>query len=216
MSKRPLPTRIDALSEALAGELPGNAPKREFWPLPVRRWPSDSERATARRAAVLLALHQVEGGFAALLMRRAEFDGDVHSGQLALPGGGIEPDESALEAALRESEEEIGLPPRDVEILGGLSEHWIPVSRYLVSPFVGFVRELPQLRPEPGEVDAVISLPIGVLLDPARRGHFPRDVRGETLQIPCWKLKEGNLWGATAMILAEFLSIWRKLSEAGD
>jgi 8-oxo-dGTP pyrophosphatase MutT (NUDIX family) len=204
---KPFPPTIERIERALRGPLPGEAAKRAFWPKPLRS-AQPSELAASRQAAVLIALHAERGEFSLLLLRRSSVEGDVHSGQLALPGGRLEVGETIESAALRETEEELGIARRHVRLIGRLSDHWIPVSSHLVSPVVGWIDELPPLLPDPKEVDAVVQQPIAPLLSPKLRGSFERDLAGARHSVPCWKLPAGELWGATAMILAEFLAVW--------
>jgi 8-oxo-dGTP pyrophosphatase MutT (NUDIX family) len=199
------------LQRALHEPLPGEVAKQAFWPQPMRPALPD-ELAAARRAAVLVALHRAHEEFALLLVRRSHVDGDVHSGQLALPGGRVVEGESCEAAALRETEEELGIQPNRVRLLGRLSEHWIPVSSHLVTPVVGWIEQMPPLTPDPLEIAGVVPQAIAPLRSADMRGSFERELAGTWHSVPCWILPAGELWGATAMILAEFLAVWDRVA----
>ncbi len=153
-------------------------------------------------ASVLIALYPHEGEWFFPLIKRS-IDGFAHSGQIALPGGRHEGSETSLETALREAEEEINLPRQNVEILGMTSPLPIPISRYLVQPVVGFVSTIPELLPDPREVEQIFSISLEDLHQ-AHIHHETRQFRGKDLQIPFFKFHNHKIWGATAMILSEF------------
>jgi len=132
-----------------------------------------------------------------------------HAGQVAFPGGRIDPaDADATEAALREANEEIGLDPADVEVIGRLSDY-VTGTGYLVTPIVGLLPPGLSFHPAPDEVDAVFELPLSVLLDPAapvrRRAHF----RGAWREFWVWPHPEHYIWGATAAILVHLAQVLR-------
>ena len=158
--------------------------------------------AELRPSAVLVAITLIESRPSLLLIERT--GGGPHGGQIAFPGGKVEEGDSGpVAAALREAEEEIGLDPETVETLGLLSPLTIAVSGFLVQPVLGLVSEAPPLRPNPGEVAAIIELPLAALLDPRNAAERAILVRGERLLVPCYLFGETLVWGATAMILAE-------------
>lgn len=228
-----------ALRRALQGPLPGRAAHRVAWPddLPGRLDPPDA--GSYQFAAVLIALHPPPSGasrFLFPLIRRPEGIGH-HPGQIALPGGRCAGDEDPCACALREAEEEIGLPRDTVEILGRLTPVPVSVSRNRIQPVVGWVRRPepergepasaplvaagmpdPRWRPQAGEVEDVLPA------DPDRLAEeAPRRVRlhlrtGEAREVPAWIVSspQGNavVWGATAIILAEFLALWRNVRGA--
>lgn len=198
--------RLEHLRRALALPLPGDRAKVDLAPRPALGRLGQAPPADARAAAVLILLVPEEGSLHLPLLLRETVLGDVHSGQIALPGGGSDLGEDAIGTALREAHEELGIDPRDVEVFGVLSPQWIPVSGYVVTPVVGVCRARPTLDPDPVEV-------AGALWTTIERLHSePLSVRpwrrGETvMQCPGWELEEGFLWGATAMILAELLAL---------
>jgi 8-oxo-dGTP pyrophosphatase MutT (NUDIX family) len=127
-----------------------------------------------------------------------------HPGQISLPGGGVDAGESAAHAALRETHEEIGVPPEVVRILGPLSTLWVIVSNFVVQPFVGVTDGRPAFRLAEREVEALVELPLQDLHDLERIGWERRTRDGATTDYPFFNLGGRQVWGATAMILGEF------------
>jgi 8-oxo-dGTP pyrophosphatase MutT (NUDIX family) len=163
---------------------------------------------TARQGAVLLLLYEQAGVLHIPLVRRP-LTLPHHPGQIAFPGGRCEPGETAWHTALRETEEEIGIPPAELLPLGELGQIYIPPSDFLVQPLVAWHTAVPQFRPHPPEVAELLTLPLPLLLDPANRGVEERLVPdGTRLNIPYFRVGVGNddnIWGGTAVILNEFL-----------
>jgi 8-oxo-dGTP pyrophosphatase MutT (NUDIX family) len=169
-----------------------------------RREPVSRETAleAPRRAAVLVPLFVREGRLWVVLTRRTDTV-EHHRGQISFPGGGEEPgDESLLETALRETDEEIGVAPSDVRYLGELSPI-VTVTDFYVEPFVGAIPQPYAYRPEEAEIAEVIEVPIAALLDPAvlERRMFP----GRPDPVLFYHHGRHEIWGATARILKELL-----------
>lgn len=160
-----------------------------------------------RDGSVLILLYPGEESLTLVLTRRTE-EVEHHRRQIALPGGAREGDESLADTALRETEEEVGVPRDAVEILGRLVPFHIPVSGFRVHPFVGYVSERPTYRPDPREVSRVIDVSLGHLLCEENRGEEEWEVMGEMSRVPFYRLPDTRpppLWGATAMILSGLL-----------
>ncbi|MCS6835272.1 MAG: CoA pyrophosphatase [Anaerolineae bacterium] len=161
-----------------------------------------------RQAAVLALLYLRSGGDLAIVLTRRRDDLRAHSGQISFPGGKRDPrDASFQETALRETQEELGVPPQAVRLLGQLSETYIPPTHYNVHPFVGYADRLPPLRPNEAEVAEVLHLSLDVLLDPRTRQAETRLVRGFPVHVPYYLLEQAGqvhkIWGATAIMLSE-------------
>lgn len=151
----------------------------------------------SRRAAVLAPLQRRDDGWHLLLIRRATREGDHHSGQVAFPGGRVEPEDPTLAAAaLREAEEEIGLAPANVAILGQLPDY-TTITNYLVTPVAGVVHAPFKPILQPAEVSRLFSVPLNWLADP--RNHERRlwhPTRPKVIYFADWQGE--TLWGATA------------------
>ena len=159
--------------------------------------------ATLRSASVLIPVIERDQGLTVLFTRRTEHL-QAHAGQISFPGGGAEPgDASPVATALRETEEEIGLHPRHVEILGSLREH-PTVTGYRITPIVGLVRPPFELRLDEFEVAGIFEVPLGFLLDPVnhRRDTMIRD--GRHREFAAVPYGEHYIWGATAAMLLQF------------
>jgi len=207
------------LATRLARPLPGPAAQQRFAPVPfVDGWSPELEPETARRAAVLLLIYPGAGGPAIpLTLRHPNLA--RHGGQISLPGGAIDPGESAEAAALREAEEEIGIIAGDVRLLGPLSTLWIPMSNFVLSPFVAVTDTKPAFRLHPHEVAELVEVPLARLRDPGSIKWASRDRRGTPTRYPYFAINDHLVWGATGMVLSEFVSLFGAdstlLSESG-
>ena len=134
-----------------------------------------------------------------------------HTGQVSLPGGRVDQGESYEDAALREAEEEIGVDPRAVQLLGRLTPLHIPVSGYILHPVIGFTSMRPAFQRAEWEVARIIEAPVSMLNDPRtrKREMRTRSVNGQTIDVdvPFYDIDGEKVWGATAMVLAEFCAI---------
>ncbi|MCW5873629.1 MAG: CoA pyrophosphatase [Anaerolineales bacterium] len=160
-----------------------------------------------RPAAVLLPLLRQDDEWHLLYILRSVHEGDMHSGQVAFPGGRVEPDDaSAAQAALREAQEEINLAPEQVRLLGNL-EDFITISSYRVTPVVGVIPWPIKLDPQPGEVQRIFTIPLPWLADPANREERERTApNGTPVQVVYFSHYDRELlWGITARITLNFL-----------
>lgn len=161
-----------------------------------------------------MVLFPRENTLSVLLTKRTE-DVEHHKGQISFPGGGIDQgDNDIVATALREASEEIGLDPGDVQILGLFDDHWTP-SGYCITPVVGFCSRLPQLTPNPDEVEKIIEIPVSFFLD-SKNERVEHRRRGDR-DLPVYFYTYGDLiiWGATAAMLRSILrSVLRTLSAA--
>lgn len=141
-----------------------------------------------------------------------------HRGEVSLPGGSIDPgDAGPAAAALRECHEELGVDPAGVSVWGALSSFYIQPSNFQITPVVGFAEQPPVLRPNDAEVSSVLSVTVRELLDPARVVIEQWNLRGLDVTVPFFAIEGHKVWGATAVVLSEFVArIRRALHEAGD
>jgi len=130
----------------------------------------------------------------------------THSGQVAYPGGKRDPGDLSLAAtALRETHEEIGLPPDQVEIISPLGQ---VMSRHgiLVTPYVGVVPEEHPLEPNPGEIDSVFRVPLSFFLEDRRERTDVLPFQNQTIHVPCYRWERYQIWGLSAVVLVDFLN----------
>jgi 8-oxo-dGTP pyrophosphatase MutT (NUDIX family) len=199
---------LDDVRAALAlPDFDGRSAQSRMMPIarPVGR---DAERPDRPRlGGVLMLLYCASDELHLVLTQRPDYDG-VHSGQVSCPGGRHEPPESLSETALRETYEEIGIPPTDVELIGQLTPLYIMPSDFEVHPFVGRYTPVgrPRFVPDTREVAAILEVPLRLLLDPATRVEEEMELRGGLrLAVPFFRIGEYKVWGATAMMLSEFV-----------
>ncbi|HSB73255.1 MAG TPA: CoA pyrophosphatase [Candidatus Methylomirabilis sp.] len=160
-----------------------------------------------RRAAVLLPLYETEAGPHLVLTKRTE-SVPTHKGQISFPGGGFEEADGDLCAtALREAEEEIGLRPQDVQVVGALDDTLTASTRHVVRPFVGMVPHPYPFRLDAFEIESLIHLPIRELLcgAPFREEMWERD--GLRYPVYFYEHEGRTIWGLTARILKQFVEV---------
>ena len=199
---------IKHLGGRLAKPLPGAEAQYRMAPFGRQeQLRSARQHGNFRPSAVLILLYpKPEPHFVLTLRHRYR---GMHSGQVSLPGGRVEPEDKDLKhTALRETEEEVGVPKKRIEVLGQLTTLPIPVSRFEVHPFVGAIHEVPVLVPEAKEVARIIETPLHLLTDPATRKQTKMDLmRYPDVTVPYFAIDGETVWGATAMILSEFAEI---------
>lgn len=203
---------VDSLRQRLAEPLPGR--EAQYKMASMRRLqelsPHPAPPATAQIACVLALLFRQKDAWHTVLIERTANPRDRHSGQVSFPGGRWEATDGELaNVALREAEEEVGAPAREVEILGQLTDLYIPVSNFLVHPFVGLLHAQANFRPQPGEVEMILTPELAVFRSAESRKR--KDVtlsQGITLpNVPYFEVEGRVVWGATAMIMNEFLEL---------
>jgi len=197
---------INTVKQALRAPLPGVTAQDPMAPDSRRNIDRlRLMRPNRREGAVLLLLFpNTDGKLHLVLIRRAEYDG-VHSGQIAFPGGGRENGEPLSETALRETQEEVGVSPGRITVLGPLTPLYIPPSNFEVFPFVGCVSARPPFVPDSREVAEILEPPLSLFFDSEIRKR--KTIRHATLgliEIPYYDVYGRDVWGATAMILSEF------------
>jgi 8-oxo-dGTP pyrophosphatase MutT (NUDIX family) len=204
------PDWIERLGQRLQAPLPGLEAQMRMAP--------DSRQALlkaqnfiipddAKRSAVLMLVYPSADGFYMPLIERAAYDG-VHSRQIGLPGGQTEPgDLDAIDTALREAEEEIGVSRHHIEVLGLLSSLYIPPSNFHVQPVLAVTQQRPAFVLDPVEVASLIETPLMPLLQGQYRGQSTVQVRGGAWQVPSFSIQGHVVWGATAMMLSELVAV---------
>jgi 8-oxo-dGTP pyrophosphatase MutT (NUDIX family) len=196
---------VERLQHAFAKPLPGAEAQALMAPQPRRTWATGFSPDQIRTAAGLLLLFPIDRQAHTVLTVRADTLGR-HGGQVSLPGGVTEPGETFEHAALREAHEEIALSA-NVSILGALTPIDIPVSGFRLHPIVAVTGARPTMAPSDGEVAQILEVPLASLIEPMCRITTVRQTDGREIRIPMFQVGEAEIWGATAMVLAEFLVI---------
>ena len=163
------------------------------------------KKNTAKPAAVLLLLYPNNDKIYFYLTKRTE-GLKYHKGQISFPGGTKENNETLLETALRETEEEIGINKHKISILGKITSLFIPITGFMITPFIGFISEKHPTRLDPNEVADLFSVNVLDLINNNKLIEN-RKFQGTDVNVPYFSLNNHIVWGATAMVLSEFKDI---------
>jgi 8-oxo-dGTP pyrophosphatase MutT (NUDIX family) len=195
---------VQKIKDELQKPLPGK--EHQYLMAPdIRRLPE--KEVTERIAAVMICLFEGKNDLQIAFIKRTEYEGP-HSGQISFPGGIYKQDDSSLiNTALRETEEETGISSDHARILGALSPLHIPVSNIIVHPFVAFYEHEPVFQIDEKEVSYMIIANLKSFIDPGIRKKEKWNLSGLEIQVPFFQLDGNKIWGATAMILSEFMSV---------
>lgn len=208
---------VEALKNKLADPLPGLSHQLLMAP-PYREVPSESwvKAQNPRPAAVLVCLTEKEGQTCLIFTKRRSYPG-VHSDQVSFPGGKYETEDGSLRAtALRESQEEIGISLNQTQIIGALTPLYIPPSNFLVHPFVAVAIQEAPWRVQEAEVAALLEIPMAYLLRAESRESRHLHLGEQTREVPGFVWHEHFIWGATAMMLSEFLGVVRSCFQGNE
>jgi 8-oxo-dGTP pyrophosphatase MutT (NUDIX family) len=200
---------LEDIRRALSHPLPGIRAQLKMAPQPRPGRDLDlGIPADCRESSVLILLYPRAGRLHFVLTRRTEMV-QSHKGQISLPGGAREGGESPAQTALRETCEELGVPLNGSEVLGCLSTIYIPHSNYCIYPFVAYRPGPPAFCADPVEVAEVLEVPLALLLDPSiRRVEYWSAPDFESpRRVPFFNINGQVVWGATAMILSELVSL---------
>lgn len=201
------PLTLETIHQALALEnFDTLAAQKKMIPFGSAQRIMPENDAFVRVSAVLVLLYCHENEIHLVLTKRRE-DLHSHAGQISFPGGSQEESETLLTTALRETEEEVGVPTTAVRSLGQLSTIYIPPSGFLVHPFVGWYQNggSPQFTLSTDEVAQIIEVPLITLLDPKTAVAEPWDFKGHKVMVPYYDVQGHKVWGATAIMLSEFV-----------
>ena len=199
------------LSQRLKGPLPGlQAQLKMASGLRAKAAASyKPDTSKAKIGAVLIALYQDQGALKTVMMKRPDYDG-THSGQVSFPGGKVEnEDRDIFHTALREAEEEVNIIQGDVNVIGRLTELYIPPSNFLVHPIIGMLESPPNLVPDRHEVESILVTDLKYLLrDDIIDETEIKLSSGFQLKTPSFEVDGHTVWGATAMIIAELKQLF--------
>lgn len=199
------------LAEALQN-LPGQEAHDAMMPSIRRSMPMDlSKIPDAKLSSVLLLLYPHKGKLIFPLTKRHDYNG-THGGQISLPGGKHEGNETRIQTALREAEEEVGVNQKKIEVIGTLTEMYIPPSNFKVLPVLGILSEQPTFVKEAFEVDKIIEVSVDEVIDTSSHNVMDMPVRNMTLKdTPYFEIQGHVVWGATAMILNELAELLKRI-----
>jgi 8-oxo-dGTP pyrophosphatase MutT (NUDIX family) len=222
------------LEAGLRSPLPGPAAQERLAPVPRREWPAGFNATRIRNAAGLLLVFPKRKEETAESAKHADHDFSPrssrspqflpnrdeahiiltvraqalrHGGQVSLPGGVVDPGETFEEAALREAHEEVALALDEVRVLGALTPLDIPVSGFRLHPIVAAIPRRPHLTPSDSEVARILEIGVDELSDPRHFITTERERDGVRFKVPAFRIANVEIWGATAMVLAEFLAL---------
>lgn len=200
---------LESLKKRLKEQLPGLESQLKMAPVNREHLIYRLKHKTPpRQSAVLILLFPHLGNLHTVFIKRNIYNG-VHSGQVAFPGGQFEKYDNDLYAtALREAEEELGIDPTSVVILGSLTKLYIPPSNFDVMPVVAFTTTKPIFRMQPAEVADIFITSLSHLADPETcQNKRITYADGRIFQTPCFMVDDHMIWGATSMILNELIEI---------
>ncbi len=198
---------IDTLIEKLKNNYRGNLPGEKAQSIMLAKpridivFPNSEEHAIP--SAVLILLYPNKNDINFILTERTN-EVQHHKGQISLPGGSWEKGEHLYETALRETEEEIGIPAENIKIIYELTPLFVNVTGYMIHPFIGYINQKPNITPHPNEVHNVFTATISELLDPDNKLTELWTIRETPVDVPFFMFDKYKIWGATAMILSEF------------
>ena len=195
---------IQNLSSRLTDALPSALAHDALRAIPIgTNLPKFEHKRPPRPGSVLILLYEKEGRILFPLIKRNEYKG-AHSGQVSFPGGKAEAGEDAIETALREAEEEIGINPKTVSVVGRLSEFYVIPSNFLVTPVVASTSITPEFRPDPYEVQRILHADLAdIVRDDAVKTKEIIAGGSFRLNAPHFEIEQEIVWGATAMMLNE-------------
>lgn len=200
------------LKKRLTMPLPGGEAHAVFRATPVGDVrPLFDHKHPPRLGGVIILLYEDERILKFPLIKRPEYAG-AHSGQVSLPGGKAEPGEDAVDAALRECEEEIGVKPDRIEVLGKLSNFFVMPSNFMVTPVIAAMKSKPVFIPDPFEVSRILEARVSDLAEDNFIKQKEILAAGKYRMIaPHFEIDSEIVWGATAMMLNEFRMVLREL-----
>lgn len=206
---------IEFLSKRLREPLPGYEGQKRMAPFAKTIYEMPKDIATYKQSAVLALLLDSKNGSEAasdmeLLFTVRSSELRNHSGQISFPGGRSEENETIRETALRETCEEVGISKARISVLGDLSSMYVPVSKSMIYPILGYYAGELATRINASEVEEVFTIPLNTLLDPRNMDKKPWVVLGREVEVPFWNVHTTPLWGATAMMVAEIITLFEE------
>lgn len=199
---------IRCIYEQLKLNLPGEDVQYKMAPYRQRLDKSTIAAMNPKHSGVLMLLYEKNNNWFTVFTQRKKYAG-VHSGQMSFPGGKLEAgDENLIATSLRETEEEVGIPQKKVEILGLLSELYIPPSNFLVQPVVGYLKESIPFKAQENEVEKIVEIPLSFFKNDNNIKQIKMQLGNSMYTtVPAFVYQEHIIWGATAIVLSEFREV---------
>ena len=204
---------VDQLERLLGMDLPGEDAQFSMAPITRKRLIDVSaENYNPKQSAVLILLFPENDSIHTILIQRGKYEG-VHSGQIAFPGGRFEENDFDLkQTALRETSEEIGILPENINVIGCLTDVYITPSNFLVKPFIGVVNQKPDFILDLTEVEKIIPVDLFNLNDKSiRKEKSILQSGGYKIKTPYFEIEGLTVWGATAMMISELNAVVEKI-----
>lgn len=200
----------DWLAERIQKELPGFTAQVKMT-RHLHRPPISDAPDNVKLSSVLLLLHYQNNSPHILFIKRTE-DNGPHSGQMAFPGGKKEKDDvSLLHTAIREATEEIHINPSSIQIIGEMTPLYVPVSNFLIHPYIAWDNEIDYWESSPYEVQSIHSYPLDLVFNSKKETSIHLPIFQQTIKTLAYVMPDNNvIWGATAMILAELEEMYNE------
>lgn len=206
MNKQNFSLSIEKIEKNLKEELPGEKAVQVMEAFSAKYLMLQPTQKT-RKSAVLVLLYPIDNEIYFPLILRNSYDG-FHSNEVGFPGGRFEiSDENLIQTGFREAKEEIGINPDDIIFLGTLTEIYIGPSDFTVLPVVGYMSYRPNFKPDPREVQQIFELKLDFFSDPDIIGCCEISIPGDVVITPYYEVNDHKVWGATAKIILELLSV---------
>ena len=203
---------ITQLKIAINKDLPGEESHQKMRVIYDQSIELPFSKINSTQAAVLILLYLADNEIYFFLTKRTD-ELKHHKGQISLPGGTQEGNEKLIDTALRETQEEIGINKTSISIIGTITPLFVPVTGFMIYPFIGYSLNKLDPKPDPVEVAAIFSVNISDLLNKENRTIEQRSIGGYDVQVPYFKLNDYQVWGATSMILSEFRDLIKSINE---
>jgi len=203
---------ITQLKITINNDLPGEESHKKMRVIYDQSIELPFSKINSTQAAVLILLYLADNEIYFFLTKRTD-ELKHHKGQISLPGGTQEGNEKLIDTALRETQEEIGINKTSISIIGTITPLFVPVTGFMIYPFIGYSLNKLDPKPDPVEVATIFSVNISDLLNKENRTTEQRNIRGYDVQVPYFKLNDYQVWGATSMILSEFRDLIKSINE---
>ena len=203
---------ITQLEITITNDLPGEESHQKMRVIYDQSIELPFSKINSTQAAVLILLYLADNEIYFFLTKRTD-ELKHHKGQISLPGGTQEGNEKLIDTALRETQEEIGINKTSISIIGTITPLFVPVTGFMIYPFIGYSLNKLDPKPDPVEVAAIFSVNISDLLNKENRTIEQRSIGGYDVQVPYFKLNDYQVWGATSMILSEFRDLIKSINE---